>query len=242
MTQYNRVNVKLSTFQLNKLKSAIKNESDVVIRLSLNMIGDSNDKGNFLHEVLLTDRQVSSIRKAFASNSSVDIKFSKTQLSKMITSGEFLGKLLGSLLKIGLPLMKSVITPLAKSVLIPLGLTAAASAASDAGIHKKILGSGNHTTLITSNKDMDDLIKIVKSLEDSGLLLKGITESVQNEIKEHKGGFLSMILGTLGASLLGNLLTGKGAFHARKRVNKKGKGIHRAGEGIVRAGEGNMEF
>ena len=89
---------------------------------------------------------------------------------------------------------------------------------------------------------MDDLIKIVKSLEDSGLLLKGITESVQNEIKEQKGSFLSMLLGTLGASLLGNLLTGKGAFHAGKGVNKKGKRIHRAGEGIVRAGEGNMGF
>ena len=83
---------------------------------------------------------------------------------------------------------------------------------------------------------MDDLIKIVKSLEDSGLLLKGITESVQNEIKEQKGGFLSMFLGTLGASLFGNLLTGKGAN------NKKGKGIHRAGEAIVRAGEVNMDF
>ena len=81
--------------------------------------------------------------------------------------------------------MKSVITPLAKSVLIPLGLTAAVSAA-DGGIHKKILGSGNNTTLIISNKDMGDLIKIVKSLEDSGLLLKGITESVQNEVKELK--------------------------------------------------------
>ena len=91
---------------------------------------------------------------------------------------------------------------------------------------------------------MEDLIKIVKWLGDSGLLLKRVTESVQNEVKEQKGGFLSMLLGTLGASLLGNLLTGKGAFHARKRVNKKGKGIHRAGEGIVRAGEGsnNMDF
>ena len=137
--------------------------------------------------------------------------------------------------------MKSVITPLAKSVLIPLVLIAAASAA-DAGIHKKILGSDNNTTLIISNKNMDDLIKIVKSLEDSGLLLKGITESVQNEIKEQKGGFLSMLLGTLGANLLGNLLTGKGAFHARKIVNKKGKGIHRANEGVVRAGEGDMDF
>ena len=123
-------------------------------------------------------------------------------------------------------MIKNVITPLPKSVLIPLGLTAAILAA-DAGIHKKILGSGN-TTLIISNKDIEDLIKIVKSLEDSGLLLKGVTESVQNEVKEQKGGFLSMLLGTLGASLLGNLLTGKG--------------IHRAGEGIVRAGEGNRDF
>ena len=82
MTQYNRVNVKLSNLQLNKLKSAIKYENDVVIRLSLSMIGDSNDKGNFPHKLLLIDRQVSSIRKAFSNNSSVDIKFSKTQLSK----------------------------------------------------------------------------------------------------------------------------------------------------------------
>ena len=138
MTQYNRLNVKLSNSQLNKLKSSIKNETEVVIRLSPNMIGDSNDKDNFPHELLLTDRQVSGIRKAFSNTSSVDIKFSKTQLSKMIQSGEFLGKLLGPLLKTGLPLTKKVITPLAKSVLIPLGLTATASAA-DAGIHKKIL-------------------------------------------------------------------------------------------------------
>ena len=233
MTQYNRVNVKLSNSRLNKLKSAIKNQTDVVIRLSPNMIGDSNDKTNFPHELLLTGRQVSS--KAFANNSSVE-------LSKMMQSG-FLGKLLGPLLKTGLPLIKNVITPLAKSVLIPLGLTAAASAA-DAGIQKKILGSGRHfssalhntATLIISNKDMEDLIKIVKSREDSGLLLKGVTESVQNEVKEQKGGFLSMLLGTLGAILLGNLLTEKG-------VNKKGKGIHRAGQGIVRTGEGNnMDF
>ena len=105
----------------------------------------------------------------------------------MIQSGGFLGKLLGPLLKTRLPLIKSVIKPLAKSVLIPLGLTAAASAA-DTGIHKKILGSGN-TTLIISNKDIEDLIKIIKSLEDSGLLIEGITESVQNEVKEQKEGF-----------------------------------------------------
>ena len=193
------------------------------------MIGDSDDETNFPHELLLTGRQVSSIRKAFSNNSSVDIKFSKTQLSKMIQSGGFLGKLLGPLLKTELPLIKNVITSWAKSVLIPLGLTAAAAAA-DAEILKKTLGSGGHTTLIISNKDIEDLIKIVKSLEDFVLLLKGVTESAQNEVKEKKGGSLSTWLGTLGASLLGSLLAGKG--------------INRAGEGIVRAREGNnsMDF
>ena len=119
----------------------------------------------------------------------------------MIQSGAFLGKLLGPLIKTGLPLMKSVITPLAKSILIPLGLTAAAAAA-DAGIHKKILGLGGHTKLIISNKDIDNLIEIVKSLEDSGILLKGVTESVQNEIKKQKDGFRGMLLGTLGVRLM----------------------------------------
>ena len=134
MTQYNSLNVKLSNSQLNKLKSAIKNESGVVLRLPSNMIGD--DETNFPHELLLTNRQVTNLHNAFANYLSTDIKLSKTQLSKMIQSGEFLGRLLGPLLKTGIPLIKNVIKPLAKSVLIPLGLTAAASAA-DAGIHKK---------------------------------------------------------------------------------------------------------
>ena len=133
----------------------------------------------------------------------------------MIQSGGFLGRLLGPLLKTGLRLIKNEVKPLAKSVLIPLGLTAAASVA-DGGIHKKISGSGNHpshnTVLIISNDEIGDIIKIVKSLEESGLLLKGVTETVQNEVKEQNRGFLSMLLGTLGASLLGNLLTGKGAI------------------------------
>ena len=143
----------------------------------------------------------------------------------MIQSGGFLTRLLGPLLKTGLPLIKNVIKPLAKSVLIPLGLTAAASAA-DAGIHKKILGSGhnNTTTLIISNNEIKDIIKFVKSLEDSGLLLDGVTKTVQNEVKEQKGGFLSMLLGTLGARLLGNPLTWKGVYRAGK-----GKGINKAG-------------
>ena len=98
------------------------------------MIGDN--EANFPHKLLLTNRQVSNFRKAFSNHLSADIKFSKTQFSKMIQSGEFLGRLVGPLLKAGLPLIKNVIKALAKSVLIPLGLTAAESAA-DAGIHKK---------------------------------------------------------------------------------------------------------
>ena len=113
-------------------------------------------------------------------------------MSKMIQSGGFLGRPLGPLLKTGLPLIKNVIKPLAKSVLISLGLTAAVSAA-DAGIHKEILGSGNATPII-SNDEMKDIIKMVKSLEDFGLLLKGVSETIQNEAKQQKGGFLSMLL------------------------------------------------
>ena len=123
----------------------------------------------------------------------------------MIQLGGFLGRLLGPLLKTGLPLMKNVIKALAKSVLIPLVWTAAASAR-DAGIHKKVLWSGHHysdsalhdnTILIISNDEIEDIIKIVKSLEDSRLLLKGDSEATQNEAKGEKGGFRSILLGTL---------------------------------------------
>ena len=138
---------------------------------------------------------------------------SKAQISKIIQSGGFLGKILGLLLKTGLPLIKKLIKPLAKSVLIPLGLTAAASAA-DAGIQKKILRSRT-TTLIISNE----------ALKDSNILLKGVTKTIKNETKEQKGGFLSMLLGTLGPSLPGNLLAGKGTVRAGEgffRTEKKG--------------------
>ena len=134
MTQYNSLNVKLSNSQINKFKSSIKNENEAVLRLSSNMIGDNETK--FPHKLLLTNRKVSNLRKAFANHLSTDIKLSKTQLSKTIQSGRFLGRLLGPLLKTGLPFIKNVIKTLAQSVLIPLELTAAASAA-EAGIHKK---------------------------------------------------------------------------------------------------------
>ena len=100
-----------------------------------------------------------------------------------------------------------VAVPLAKKVLAPLG-TIAAAAALDAGIQKRIHGSGT-TTLIISHEQMNDIMKIVQALEDSNILLKGVTKTIKNETKEQKGGFLSMLLDTLGASLLGNLLTGK---------------------------------
>ena len=136
--------------------------------------------------------------------------------------------------------MKRVIKQLAKSVLIPSGLTAAVSAA-DAGIHKKILGSGhnNNTTLIISNDEMDDILKIIKSLEDSGVLLKGVTETIQHEAKEQRGGFLSMLLGTSGASLLGDVvsksLSGRGVIRAGERTIRAGEGTIRAGYGSKRA-------
>ena len=182
MTQYNSLNLKLSNSQLNNLKSAIKNGTDVILRLLSNMISNSDDDANFPHKLLLTNRQVANIRKAFANHTSTDIKFSKARLTK-IQKGGFL-RFLTPLLKSALPLLKSVIKPLGM-----LGLTAAASA-TDAAINKKILGSGNDATLIISNDDTQDLLKIVKLLEDSGILLDGIAETVKNEVKEQKGGFL----------------------------------------------------
>ena len=140
-------------------------------------------------------------------------------MHKIGQSGGFLCRLLGPLLKTGLPLIGNALNPLAKSVLIPLGLTAAALA-TDAAIHK-MFESG--FTLIISNEERNDIMKIVESLEESGLLVKDLSETIKNEAKEQKGGFLSMLLGTLGATLLGNVLTGKGTI--------------RAGEGTIRAGE-----
>ena len=129
--------------------------------------------------------------------------------------------------KLAGPLMKVAI-PLAKIVLGPLGITAAASAI-DAGTQKKIHGSGT-TTLIISNEKMNDIMKIVQALEDSNVLLTGVTKTIENETKKQKRGFSSMLLGTLGASLLGHLLAGKGIVRAGSE-NKKGKEIVRPGTG-----------
>ena len=209
MVEYTKINCKLTNVQLNKLKKAVKSNEGATLRLGIKNL----NKDEVPHELLLTTRQNTKLRNAINNNLTTDIKLSKTQIKKIIQSGGFLGRLLS---KLAGPLMK-VALPLAKSVLAPLGLTAAMSAI-DGGIQKKIHGSG--VKLIIEQEDMNDIMKIVETLENSGILLKGVSKTIENETKEQKGGFLSMLLGTLGASLTG------------------GKGIMRAGDGIVRAGDG----
>ena len=201
MVEYSKINCKLTNVQLNKLKKAVKSNEGLTLRLSTKNF----NKDEVPHELLLTTRQNTKLRNA--------------QIKKLMQSGGFLGKLLS---KLAGPLTK-VAMPLAKNVLAPLGLTAAMSAI-DGSIQKKIHGSG--IKLIIEEEDMQDIIKIIKELENSDILLKGVSKTIENEIKEQRGGFLSMLLGTLEASLLGNLLTGKGIIRAGE-----GKGIVRAGKG-----------
>ena len=214
MVKYSKINCKLTNIQLNKLKKAVKSNEGATLRLGIKNF----NKDELPHELLLTIRQSTKLRNAINNNLATDIKLSKAQIKKLIQSGGFLGKLLS---KLSGPLMK-VAMPLAKNVLAPLGLTAAMSAI-DGSIQKKIHSSG--VKLIIEQEDMNDIMTIIEALENSGILLKGVSKTIENENKEQRGGFLSVLLGTLGASLLGNLLTGKG--------------IMRAGDGIVCAGEGS---
>ena len=213
MVEYTKINCKLTNVQINKLKKAVKSNEEIKLRLGIKNF----NKDELPYELLLTTRQNTKLRNAINSNLATDIKLSKAQIKKLIQSGGFLGKLLS---KLAGPLMK-VAMPLAKNVLAPSGLTAAMPAI-NGSIQKKIHGPG--VKLIIEQEDMNDIIKIIEALENSGILLKGVTKTIENETKEQRGGFLSMLLGTLGASLLGNLLTGKRMM--------------RAGEVIVRGGEG----
>ena len=214
MVEYTKVNVKLTNLQLSKLKKAVKSNEGATLRIGIKNF----NREDLPHELLLTTRQSTKLRNTINNNLATDIKLSKAQIKKLIQSGGFLGKLLS---KLAGPLMK-VALPLAKNVLAPLGLTAAMSVI-DGSIQKMIHSSG--IKLIIEEEDMKDIMKIIEALENSGILLKGVSKTIENETKEQRGGFLSILLGTLGASLLGNLLTGKG--------------IMRAGDGIVRAGEGS---
>ena len=216
MVEYSKINCTLTNVQLNKLKKTVKSNEGATLRLGIRYFNKDEDR----HELLLTTRQNTKLRNALNNNSATDIKLSKTQIKKIIQSGGFLGTLLS---KSAGPLMK-VAMPLAKNVLTPLGLTAAMSAI-DGSIQSKIRGSG--IKLIIEQEDMNIIMKTIKALEKSGILLKGVSKTIKNETKEQRGGFLSMLPGTLGASLLGNLLTGA-------------KGIMTAGEGegLARAGAG----
>ena len=216
MVEHTKINCKLTNVQLNKLKKAAKSNEEASLRLSIKNF----NKDELPQELLLTTRQNTKLRNAINNNLATDVKLSKAQIKKLIQSGGILGKLLS---KLAGPLMKVAI-PLAKNVLAPLGITAAMSAI-DGSIQNKIHGSG--IKLIIEQEDMNDIIKIIEALENSGILLKGVTKTIENETKEQRGGFLSMLLATLGASLLGNLLTGKRMMTAD--------------EGIVRAGEGDKE-
>ena len=188
-------------YQINnwkKLKTAVKDEAGTTLRMILKML-DGND---LYHELLLTTRQKAKFTNAFSNKMSIDLKLSKAQNSEIIQSAGFLGPLSKS----ADPLMK-VAVRLAKNLLAPLVITAAALA-TDAWMQKKIHGSRT-ATLIISNEEINDIMKIVQGLEDSNILLKGATKTIKKERKEQKRGFLSMLLGTLGASLLGNILAGK---------------------------------
>ena len=217
MIEYTKINCKLTTVQLNKLKKAVKSNEGATLRLGIKNL----NKDEVLHELLLTTRQNTKLRNAINNNLTTDIKLSKAQIKKIIQSGGFLGKLLSKLAG----LLMKVALPLAKNVLAPLGSTAAMSVI-DGSIQKKIHGSG--VNLIIEQEDMNDIMKIIEALENSGILLKGVSKTIENETKEQRGGFLSMLLGTLRASLLGNLLTG-------------GKGIMTVCDGIVTAGEGSKK-
>ena len=158
--------------------------------------------------MLLTTRHKTKLRNALESNMSTNIKLSQTQIAKIGFLGSFLSKLAGPLIK--------VVVPLVKNILAPLGLTGAASAI-DARIEKKIHGSG---MLFILNEELNNILKIVEALEDSNILLKGITKAIENETKKQKDRFLGILIGTLGVSLLGNMLTGKGIARAGYGNNK----------------------
>ena len=223
MVEYTKINCKLTNVKLRKLNKSVKSNEGVTLRLGIKKF----NKDELPHALLLTTRQNTKLRNAINKNLATDIKLSKAQIKKVIQSGGFLGKLLS---KLAGPLMKVALS-LAKNVLAPLGLTAAMSAI-DGSIQKKIHGSG--VKLIIEQEDMNDIIKIIEALENSGILLKGVTKTIENKTKEQREGFLGMLLGTLGASLLGNLLTGGNC------IMRAGDGIVRAGDGIVRAGEGSV--
>ena len=206
--QYNKINLRLTNSQLKKIADAVKNNDGTTIRLSNKNLS-------------LTEQQLNKLKKKTENNMSSGIKLSKVQINKIIKEGENLGRLLMNFLP---KLIKPAIS-IGKNILAPLGLSAAMSP-TDAAIQKKMYGSGNKT-LIISNNDLNDLIKIATALEEHDILLKGTTKTIKKNTKKREGGFLSMLLETFGASLLGNLLTGK-------VLCRTGKGMYRIGQRLIK--------
>ena len=178
MVEYSKINCKLTSVQLNKLKKAVKSNEGASLRLGMKNF----NKDELPHELLLTTRQNTKSRNAINNNLTTDIKLSKAQIKKLIQSGGFLGKLLS---KLAGPLMK-VAMPLAKNVLAPLGLIASMSAI-DGSIQKKIYGSG--VKLIIEEEDMNDILKIIEALENSGILLKGVSKMIEMKLKKKEEDF-----------------------------------------------------
>ena len=170
MVEYERVNLKLSDQQIKKLKEAVKGNNGTTLR-----IGDKNfNKAYLLHELLLTQTQINKLKEKVENNMSTDIKLSKAQINKLIKEGGALGSILARFL----PKLIKPATSLLTNVGLPFGLLAAMS-----GIGKKMHGYGTKPAKF-SNKDLDDMTKIVKALEDSDVLMKGITKTIKNDIKK----------------------------------------------------------
>ena len=186
MVEYSKVSVKLSDRQLKKQKIAVENKTEPTLKMNLKML-DGND---LPHELLFTTRLKKKLRNAFNNNISTDLTLSKAQIYKIVQSGGFLG----SLMSMSSLLMKVAI-PLAKNVSAPLGITAAVSAI-DAGIQDKIhvFGRPSSRTLLISNKEMNDIMKIVQALEDSNILLERVTKTIKSEAKISKRGILKQLV------------------------------------------------
>ena len=174
MVEYERVNLKLSNQHIKKIKEAVESNNGATLR-----IGNKNfNKADLLHELFLTKTQINKLREKVENNMPTDIKLSKAQINKLIKEVGSLGSILARFL----PKLIEPAIPLGKNILAPLGLSAAMST-TDAAIQKKMYGSGTKAVKFF-NKDLDDMTKIVKALEDSDVLMKGVTKTLRNDIKK----------------------------------------------------------
>ena len=179
MVQYNKIDLHLRKLQLKKIADAVKNNNGTTIRISNKYF----NKNQLIHELYLTEQQLNKLREKIENNMSTEVKLSKVQINKMIKEGGNLGRLLIKFLP---KLIKPAIS-IGKNILAPPGLSAAMSAI-DAAIQMKIYGSGNKTLIISDN-DLNDLIKIATTLEENDILLKGATKTIKNNIKKKEEGF-----------------------------------------------------